>query len=309
MKIAFVFPGQGSQLVGMGKSLYDAVPDVKRLFDEAGEALGYDMAELCFKGPESELNLTRKTQPALVTVSTAAALMLRAEGVEPQAVAGHSLGEYSALVASGAMSFVNAVRTTEYRGTVMQEAVPEGLGMMAAVLGLDRQIVEEVCADVAAGYAAPVNYNCPGQIVISGEKLAVEEALLTLKERGAKRVMPLPVSVPSHCRLMEGAGELLKQHLSSISMSDASVPVVPNADATFVTKAAALRDALVRQISRPVLWEDSIALLAAEGFDTFVEVGPGKVLAGLIKRCAKDATVLNVSDAESLQKALSELKC
>jgi [acyl-carrier-protein] S-malonyltransferase len=224
-------------------------------------------------------------------------------------MAGHSLGEYSALVASGALSFRDAVRTTERRGSLMQEAVPEGTGLMAAVLGLGREAVDAACSGVKSGYAAPANYNCPGQIVISGEKTAVEEAMGLLKEAGAKRVVPLAVSVPSHSRLMDGASQKLLDFFSSenIGLSEPAVPVMGNASAEFLSSADGIRKALADQLNHPVLWEDCVSAMVREGVDSFVEVGPGKVLARLIRRINPDVMVLNVQDRESLEKTLSEL--
>jgi [acyl-carrier-protein] S-malonyltransferase len=310
VKIAFVFPGQGSQHVGMGKDLHEGFDEVKRLYAEASDALGYDVANLSFEGPEDELNRTERTQPCLLTASVAAYTVLASKGVKAEAMAGHSLGEYSALVAAGAFNFRDAVRITEMRGRIMQEAVPEGTGMMAAVLGLKREPVDMVCDSVKSGYVAPANYNCPGQIVVSGEKQAVEEAMEGLKDAGAKRVVPLAVSVPSHSKLMEEAGNKLSEYLflEEIHMQEPSVPVVSNAEANFMTTVDGIKAALVKQLSHPVLWEDCISAMTHEGFDTFVELGPGKVLSGLIKRCDSNVKILNVSDRASLDASLKELE-
>jgi [acyl-carrier-protein] S-malonyltransferase len=307
MKTAFVFPGQGSQQVGMGKDLFECFGYVKALYAEASEALGYDVARLSFEGPAEELNQTMRTQPCLLTASIAALKVLSSQGVEPSALAGHSLGEYSALVAAGSISFPDALRVTEARGRLMQEAVPAGRGLMAAILGLEREKVNAACRFVKSGLVSPANYNCPGQIVISGEREAVEEAMGLMKEAGAKRVIPLSVSVPSHCRLMEGASRSLSGFLSGIPMKDPGVPLVSNADASFLVTADEIRSALVRQLSGPVLWEDSIKAMTASGVDTFIEVGPGKVLSGLIKRIAPEAKTLNVEDRTSLEDTLREL--
>ena len=309
MKLAFVFPGQGSQHVGMGKEFHASIPEVKALYDEASDTLGYDMAKLSFDGPEEELNQTMRTQPALLTASVAALTALRLRGVKPDMVAGHSLGEYTALVAGGALSFTDALKLTEYRGELMQKAVPEGKGLMAAVLGLDRETVDEACDSVISGYVAAANYNCPGQIVISGEKAAVEEAMDSLKEAGAKRVIPLSVSVPSHSKMMDEAAKTLSDFLflGEIEMKTPVFPIICNAEASFLRTSDGIKAALVKQINNPVLWQYSVAAMINEGVGTFVEAGPGKVLSGLIKRCTKEAATLNVQDPDSLEKTIAEL--
>ncbi|MGO9379380.1 MAG: ACP S-malonyltransferase [Dissulfurispiraceae bacterium] len=304
---AFVFPGQGSQAVGMGKDFYDHFDEVRRLYDEASATLGYDVAALSFSGPADELNKTFRTQPCLLVASTAAFRVLSLKGFKPSAVAGHSLGEYSALVAAGSISFSDAVRLTEIRGRMMQAAVPEGKGLMAAILGIDRSVVDTLCMGIHSGYVSVANYNCPGQIVVSGEKSAVEALLAIAKEAGAKRAIPLAVSVPSHCSLMEDTGRQFGEILKDFQIKDAELPFVNNVDARFISGAEEIRSSLVRQLSQSVLWEDCVRAIAARGFKTFIEVGPGKVLSGLVKRIEADAVILNVENMKSLEKALSEI--
>ena len=302
MSMAFVFPGQGSQYVGMGERIYNTYQEAKLVFEEASEALGYNMAELCFLGPKEELNKTYRTQPAIVTVSTAFYRILKKRGIEPTAVAGHSLGEYSALVAAEVLSLADAVRLTEKRGRLMQEAVPEGKGLMAAILGLSREVVDEVCLSVTSGYVAPANYNCPGQIVIAGEKEAVEEAIALARESGAKRAITLAVSAPSHCALMIEASRALAEELKNIEFRPPRVPIVNNADAIFLNTVDSIKASLVKQLDSPLLWEDSIRTMIDSGIDTFVEVGPGRVLSGLIKRIDSSVSVYNTD--EELQKII-----
>lgn len=297
MKIAFAFPGQGSQYVGMGKDIYEHYPVAKEVFQQASDALGYDVAKLCFNGPVEELNRTFRTQPCILTVSSALNSVLKEKGIQPSVVAGHSLGEYSALVAAEVISLKDSVSLTEKRGRFMQEAVPEGKGLMAAILGLEREKVDEICNSLISGYAAAANYNCPGQIVIAGEKNAVEEAIELCKSAGAKRAIALAVSVPSHCKLMTGASEKLGELLGTIELKDPFIPLVNNADAKFLKTAEEIKPSLIRQLNSPLLWEDSIKAIYASGIDTFIEVGPGKVLTGLIKRIVPEAKIL---DAGSL---------
>jgi [acyl-carrier-protein] S-malonyltransferase len=294
MKIAFVFPGQGSQYVGMGKDIYEHYPVAKEVFQKASDALGYDVADLCFNGPVEELNRTFRTQPCILTVSSALNSVLKEKGIQPSVVAGHSLGEYSALVAAEVISLKDSVSLTEKRGRFMQEAVPEGKGLMAAILGLEREKVDEICNSLISGYAAAANYNCPGQIVIAGEKTAVEEAVELCKSAGAKRAIALAVSVPSHCKLMNGASERLGELLGTIELKDPFIPLVNNADAKFLKTAEEIRPSLIRQLNSPLLWEDSIKAIYASGIDTFIEVGPGKVLSGLIKRIVPEAKISSV---------------
>ncbi|MBI5641340.1 MAG: ACP S-malonyltransferase [Nitrospirae bacterium] len=307
MKIAFVFPGQGSQHVGMGKALWEAFDEVKTLYEEASEALGYDLAALSFNGPQEELNKTFRTQPSLLTASISAYKVLFSKGVIPYVMAGHSLGEYSAIVAAGVIPFREAVALTEKRGIFMQEAVPEGKGLMAAIMGLNRNKVDDVCLSVESGYVSPANYNCPGQIVIAGEKIAVEDAMNLAKAAGAKRVIPLAVSVPSHCTLMVSASNRLAELLDTVPFRDAGVPLVNNADALFISSAEKIKLSLIKQLNSPLLWEDSIRKMSGNGVDAFIEVGPGKVLSGLIKRIEPEIRTMNVEDVESLEKTLKEL--
>lgn len=308
MKTAFVFPGQGSQNVGMGKDLCENFSEANAVFAEASEALGYDMQALCFSGPKEELDKTFRTQPSILTASIAAFRVLIAKGISPEAVAGHSLGEYSAITAAGVLSLSDAVKLTEKRGTFMQEAVPEGKGLMAAILGLERKTLDDICLSVGTGYVAAANYNCPGQIVIAGEKQAVEDAMNLAKEAGAKRALALAVSAPSHCRLMVDASNRLAALLDTLQLKNPLVPVMNNADAVFLKDVDGLKVSLVKQLNSPLLWEDSIKNMAASGIDTFIEVGPGKVLSGLIKRIEPEAKIFNVGDTESLNRTLELFK-
>lgn len=307
MKLCFVFPGQGSQYIGMGREMYENFAGAREVFSEASDALGYDVSKLCFEGPEAELNKTFRTQPCILTASIAIQRVLSSKGVSPAVVAGHSLGEYSALVSANVVSFGDAVRLTEKRGQFMQEAVPEGRGLMAAVLGLNRDKVDEICLSLRSGYASPANYNCPGQIVIAGEREAVEEAMKMAREAGAKRAIPLAVSVPSHCTLMAAASTRLGELLDEIEFRDPAVPVVNNAGAMFLRTVESIKTSLVRQLNSPLLWEDSVKVIGDSGIMTFVEVGPGKVLSGLIRRIEPGAKVFNVEDVKSLEATLTRL--
>jgi [acyl-carrier-protein] S-malonyltransferase len=291
----------------MGKDLYDNFEEVKTIYENASEAVGYDIAELSFNGPKEELDKTFRTQPALVTASYSAFSMLNTKGISPLYVAGHSLGEYSALVAAGVITLKNAVKLTENRGKFMQEAVPEGKGLMAAVLGLERGMVEKICNSVTSGYVSPANYNCPGQIVISGEKSAVEDAVRFAEDAGAKRAVILAVSVPSHSRLMISASKKLSTLLDEVEFQKPQVPVVNNADADFLEEPEKIKDSLLRQLNSPLLWEDSVQKMVQQGVECFIEVGPKKVLSGLIKRIDRDVRVLNVEDMRSLESTLNEL--
>jgi [acyl-carrier-protein] S-malonyltransferase len=307
MKTAFVFPGQGSQYVGMGKDLWENFDEVKALYKEASETLGYDVKELSFNGPKEELNKTFRTQPCLLTASIAAYRVLSSHGIAPYIMAGHSLGEYSAIVAAGVISFKEAVLLTEKRGMFMQEAVPEGKGLMAAIIGLDRQKVDDICLSVESGYVSAANYNSPGQIVIAGEKNAVEDAMKLAKTAGAKRALALSVSAPSHCTLMVEASNRLAELLNTIKIKDPEVPIVNNADAVVLTTAERIKTSLIKQLNSPLLWEDSVRNIVETGVDTIIEVGPGKVLTGLIKRIEPSVRLFNVEDTASMKKTLEEL--
>ena len=305
-KIAWLFPGQGSQTVGMCRALAEREPDAMAVFDDADRLLP-GLKARCFTGPAEELNLTVWTQPALLTAGAAVWQTLHRRGLRPDLVAGHSLGEYTALVAAGALSFEAALRLVRQRALLMQEAVPQGLGLMAAVLGLDEDAVQRVCraaADSTRSVVTPANLNGGGQIVIAGEKSAVEAAVGLAKQEGARRVVVLPVSVPSHCPLMEPAGRRLGEELNRVAWHELSVPVVTNVDAEPVRTAEAAKSALVRQLANPVRWETSIRRMAADGVGVFVEVGPGRVLTGLVKRIVKDAQLLSVERPEEMDAAV-----
>jgi [acyl-carrier-protein] S-malonyltransferase len=307
-KTAFLFPGQGSQSVGMGRELASNFPIARQTFEEANDALGFDLAALCFNGPEEQLRLTEFTQPAIFTVSVAALRVLAESGVTADFLAGHSLGEYSANVAAGAMEFASAARTVRRRGQLMQQAVPAGQGAMAAILGMKPEAVLTACQDASrevGGPVEPANLNSPEQTVISGATAAVERAVLLAKERGAKRAVMLPVSAPFHCSLMQPAQDSLAPVLQEILFSPAKIPVVVNVDAMPVTDPAALRDALVRQVTGAVRWTESMQLLIAEGVTTFVEVGPGKVLCGLLRQIDRSQKCGHVEDTATLQKVLT----
>jgi [acyl-carrier-protein] S-malonyltransferase len=307
-QIAFLFPGQGSQAVGMGKELAERHRVARHTFDEADEALGYKLSQLCFEGPEEKLRMTEITQPAILTASVAAWRVLREKGVSPGFTAGHSLGEYSAHVAAGTINFSDAVRTVRNRGKYMQEAVPVGVGGMAAILGMDLEKVASVCTDAAHGEVCqPANINSPEQIVISGHTGAVERAAKLASERGAKRAVMLPVSAPFHCSLMMPAQERLAADLRSVQFQKPGVPVVCNVDAALLDDANPSRDALVRQVTGAVKWDQSIRLLISEGVQIFVEVGPGKVLCGLMRQIDRSKTCLSVGDEASLRKTLEHL--
>jgi [acyl-carrier-protein] S-malonyltransferase len=309
-KIAFVFPGQGSQSVGMGKDLYENFPAAREVFEEADEALGFALSKMCFEGTDEDLALTANTQPAILTTSVAAYRAMRENGFpEPDFVAGHSLGEYSALVAAGAIAFADAVRTVRKRGEYMQQAVPVGVGAMAAILGLDLETVENGCREAQNGeVCSPANINSPTQIVIAGHDGAVERAIGILKEKGAKRAIKLNVSAPFHCALMLPAQERLAKDLSGIAYSDLRFPIIENVSAEENSSGARVPAALTEQVSNPVRWSQSVEHLIGRGVETFVEVGAGKVLSGLVRQIDRGVRCLNVGDKESLQSSLSSLK-
>lgn len=306
-KLAFLFPGQNSQYAGMGRDLAEKYPVARQTFEEADDALGFPISKLCFDGPDDQLKLTEFQQPAICTVSVAALRVLAEKGVAPAFVAGHSLGEYAANVAAGSLRFADAVRTVRQRGKFMQEAVPHGQGAMAAVLGLSSEETARACDDAAAetqNIVSAANFNSPEQTVISGEAPAVERAALLAKERGAKRVVMLQVSAPFHCALMQPAQDRLAELLRGTEFAAPRSPVAVNVDARLVTDAAQLRDALIRQVTGAVRWLESMRLLIAQGTTAFVEVGPGKVLGGLMRQIDRGQTYVNVEDEASLEKAL-----
>lgn len=300
-KIAFVFPGQGAQAVGMGKDAYESNDAARGVYDRADAALGFSISKLSFEGPEEELRQTANTQPALLATSVALLEAFKSQGIRPDYVAGHSLGEYSALVAAGVLAFEDAVRLVRARGQFMEQAVPSGKGAMAAVLGAEREPLAALCADISAsvGPVELANVNCPGQIVVSGSAEGVAEVAARGKEAGAKRVIPLEVSGPFHSSLMRPAADALSAELAKVGFNDAAVPVVANVHAKPVSSGEELRKLLVEQVVSPVQWEDTVKFLIAEGVDTFYEIGSGTVLAGLIKKTDKSATVVSVNTAEA----------
>jgi [acyl-carrier-protein] S-malonyltransferase len=307
-KIALIFPGQGSQIVGMGKDLSEKYPVARQTFEEADEALGYKLSKLCFEGPEDQLRLTEITQPAILTASIAALRVLEAQIPKPCYVAGHSLGEYSAHVASGTFSFADAVRTVRNRGKYMQEAVPVGVGTMAAILGMELEKVTSVCQDAAQGeVCSPANINSPEQVVISGNTAAVERAAKLADERGAKRAKLLPVSAPFHCSLMKPAQDHLEADLAKIKWNKPVYPVACNVEAELVKDDLRALDTLVRQVTGSVQWDQCMRLLIGQGVETFIEVGPGKVLCGLMRQIDRSKTCFNVSDEGSLAKTVESL--
>jgi [acyl-carrier-protein] S-malonyltransferase len=305
--ISFVFPGQGSQYSGMGKSLAEQFPAAAQVYEEANDALGFDLGKLCFSGSDEDLKLTANTQPAILATSVAALRVMQQEtGLVPDYVAGHSLGEYSALVAAGALSLSAAVSTVRQRGTFMQEAVPVGTGSMAAILGVDAEILVEICRDASSDkIVAPANFNSPGQIVIAGHTEAVDRALVLAKERGAKRALVLPVSAPFHSSLMQPAADRLAQVLEQVSVATMDCPLVSNVEAVPYQESSRVKPLLIEQVCAPVLWAQSIEAMNILGVDTYVEIGPGKVLTGLLKRIDRKLKSYNMESVESLSQLTS----
>jgi len=302
--LAFVFPGQGSQYVGMGK---DIIEHSRDLFEKASEILKFDLLKLCIEGPQSELDKTENTQPAILAVSYALLREVLATGIKPDYVAGHSLGEYTAELCAEVFSFEDALTITRKRGELMQNAQPEGKGAMAAVLGLDEDTIRTICKTISTGYVDIANLNCPGQIVIAGHTEAVSKASELATQKGAKKVIPLKVSIPSHCLLMKDASKKFEEFLKNFKFNDSSIPVISNVDASAKEKASEIIDALIKQLYSPVRWQDCVKHMSSRGVDIFVEIGPGKVLSGLIRRIEPSVKILNVehiNDAEKIREVL-----
>ena len=307
-RTAFLFPGQGSQKAGMGKSSAETFAEARDVFDRADRALGFSLSKLCFEGPDEELQLTENTQPAILATSVALFRVLASRGLKPDFVAGHSLGEYSALVSADSLQLEDGLTLVRKRGCYMQEAVPVGVGAMAAILGLSAEAVKEICQEVAGEHVVePANFNGGGQVVIAGHREAVDRVSVLAKERGARRAIPLPVSAPFHCQLMRPAAERLARDLEATKFTDPSVPLVNNVDAAFIQKGADARDGLQRQVASPVRWEESIVRLLNEGVTRFVEVGPGKVLSGLVRKVDRHVHVVSVEDPKGVEKVLEEM--
>lgn len=311
--VAFIFPGQGAQYIGMGKDLYQNLPEAKEVFDSADRVLGFGLKRIIFEGPEERLAQTEVTQPAILTVSTAMLRQFEKHGIKPDMAAGLSLGEYSALIAAGSMDFEDAVALVQKRGRYMQSAVPLNTGTMAAIIGLDKESIEECCRRASHwGVVEPANYNCACQTAISGEREAVAVAVEIARDMGARRAVILPVSAPFHCSLLRPVEDKLERELEKISISDASFPVIANVTAMEETRSERIKRNLIKQVSNPVQWEESVRRMLALGADTFVEIGPGKTLSGFIKKIDKGATVMNIENMETLEvalKALEGIKC
>ena len=308
-KIAFIFPGQGAQYIGMGKEISELYPSAADVFESANNALGFDKREMIYNDDEETLTITENTQPAILTASMACLMPLLETGIRPDYTAGLSLGEYGAHVLSGTFSFEDAVRVVRKRGRFMQDAVPAGLGAMAAILGLDREEVIDICEIAqSAGVIGPANFNCPGQIVVAGETAAVDEAIRIATEKGAKRAVLLNVSAPFHCVMLEPAGEKLKKVLEGVEVHPMTIPVVANVTGKVIPSEDQVKDLLVQQVSKSVFWEDSIRAMMEAGVDTFVEIGPGKVLSGFVKKIDRGLRALNVENKQSLDKTLEALK-
>ena len=307
-KIAFIFPGQGSQHAGMGRELFADFPVARAVFEEADKALGFAISDLCFNGPEEDLQLTANTQPAILTASIAALRVLAEQGIKPDFVAGHSLGEYSALVAASSLTLTDAVKTVRLRGQLMQQSIPVGLGAMAAILGLSAEQVIAACSEVAQDQVcAPANFNTPVQTVIAGHQEAVERAVAKCQELGARRAIMLKVSAPFHCALMKTAQKQLTPWLTATNFNDLSIPLINNVDTVLVKTGAVAREGLIRQVSSAVRWTESVEKMIAAGVDTFVEVGPGKVLCGLVKSINREVKFLNVENQASLTDTIAKL--